>query len=230
MGAAFAIQVKTGREQSVKKLVEWVFARNEIAQRWVKAVHAFTQRTAKMLDDTGRLGKQTERPVIPGYIFIEMNYAVDDENCTAYLPHQLWHVVKSVPGVLKLFANAGQIIGAETFRELFERIEPQMQQEQVEIAVAETTAEETKEMVAACTVYNAAESAQDKRQAEQTLKRIEKMHRLYKQALERLGVIYRNGRNIVRVPQQIFEKTVSRITQPIPRPELIKRLSVVMIH
>lgn len=229
MGAAFAIQVKTGREQSVKKLVEWAFERNEIAQQWVKAVHTFTQRTAKMLDDTGRLGKQTERPVIPGYIFIEMNYAVDDENRTAYLPHQLWHLVKSVPGVLKLFANAGQIIGAETFRELFDRLEPQIQNDQVEVAAPETNTEE-QELIAACDVYNKAETAQDKQRAEQTLKRIEKMHRLYKQALERLGVVYRNGRNIVRVPQQIFEKTVSHITQPIPRPELIKRLSVVMLH
>jgi len=229
MGAAFAIQVKTGREQSVKKLIEWAFERNEIAQRWVKAVHTFTQRTAKMLDDTGRLGKHTERPIIPGYIFIEMNYAVDDENRTAYLPHQLWHLVKSVPGVLKLFANAGQIIGSETFQELFERIEPQIQNEQVEVTVPEMIMEEH-EMVAACAAFNDAQTVHEKRRAEQTLKRIEKIRRIYRQTLDRLGVFYRNGKHIVNIPKQVFEKTISRMPQPIPKPRLIKVMSMVMLN
>lgn len=226
MGAAFAIQVKTGRETAIKKLVEWAFAQNEVAQKWVKAVHAFTKGTQRMLDDDGRLGKRIEKPVIPGYIFIEMNYSVDDENRTAYLPHQLWHLVKSVPGVLKLFANAGQIIGAETFRELFERLESC--EEQVEIAVSDTSAIEEKEMAVACAAYNEATTRIKKRSIEETLKRIEKMRNAYQNALKKLTAIYRHGKHVIHAPKKAFVAVLSRLSEPIPRTEFVKRLAVIL--
>lgn len=230
MRAAFAIQVKTGREHAVKKLVEWAFDRHETARKWVKAVHAFTQGTAKMLDENGRLGKRRERSLIPGYIFVEMNYFARDDNYTAYLPNELWHLVKSVPGVLKLFADAGQIIGAETFHDLFEKLEPKTSEDQVEVTTPDTTQQEETDLITACTTYNESRTVKEKRKAEQLLNRIEMMRLLYRQALDKLASVYRNGRYIVRVSRQVFDITISRLSQPLSRPELIKQLSMVMIN
>ncbi|GIP08256.1 hypothetical protein J1TS5_04260 [Paenibacillus macerans] len=117
MGAAFAIQVMTGKENNVKKLMDWAFSRNENAIKWIKAVHTFTQSTRRLLSE-GKMGKEIKRAVMPGYIFVEMNYSVEDNNQTAYLPADLWHLIKSVPGVLKQFTGAGQIIGADEFQKM----------------------------------------------------------------------------------------------------------------
>jgi len=228
MGAAFAIQVKTGRESAVKKLVEWALERNEQAQRWVKAVHAFTLGSSKMLSN-GKLGKRVERPVIPGYIFVEMNYKADDHNRTAYLSAEIWHMIRRVPGVLKLFADAGQIIGSETFEQLFERVETE---DQVEITVPD---QET-EIAAACAAYNDAETPEAKKEAEQKLKQIESLESRIKRLAERMRAFVRNGRKIIRIPYLAFQKTMNRLEQPVPRnpdifmPRFFGALSEVMLN
>ena len=227
MGAAFAIQVKTGRESAVKKLLEWAFERNENARNWVKAVHAFTQGTVKLLD--GKLGKRMERPVIPGYLFVEMNYKAADENSTAYLSAEIWHLIRRVPGVLKLFADAGQVIGSETFQQLFERLETH---EQVEIKVPDQEAE----IATACAAYNDAETPEAKKEAEQELKQIESLESRIKRIAERMRAFVRNGRKVVRVPYLGFLKAMNRLEQPIPRnpdifmPRLFGALSEVMLN
>ncbi|WP_027093277.1 transcription termination/antitermination NusG family protein [Cohnella thermotolerans] len=227
MGAAFAVQVMTGRESAVKKLLEWAFDRNEQAQKWVKSVHAFTQGTTKLLN--GKLGKRVERPVVPGYIFVEMNYHADDENYTAYLSAEIWHLIRRVPGVLKLFADAGQIIGSETFRQLFERLETQ---DQVEITVPDQEAEKA----AACVAYNDAETPEAKKEAEQELKQIESLESRIKRIAERMRAFVRNGRKVIRVPYLGFLKAMNHLEQPILRnpdifmPRLFGALSEVMLN
>ena len=228
MGAAFAIQVKTGRESAVKKLVEWALERNEQAQRWVKAVHAFTLGSSKMLSN-GKLGKRVERPVIPGYIFVEMNYKADDHNRTAYLSAEIWHMIRRVPGVLKLFADAGQIIGSETFEQLFERVETE---DQVEITVPDQDAE----IAAACAAYNDAATPREKKEAEQKLKQIESLESRIKRLAERMKAFVKNGRKVVRIPIKTFQYVLSRLEQPIPRssdiflPRFFSALSEVMLN
>lgn len=135
MGAAFAIQVMTGREGNVKKLMDWAFGQNEQAMSWVKAVHTLASSTQRVVK--GGLGKVKEKPLMPGYVFIEMNYASDANNQTAYLPAELWHLIKGIPGVIRQFTGAGQIIGADVFEELFGKVE----EEQVEM-VAPTVEKE----------------------------------------------------------------------------------------
>jgi len=208
MGAAFAVQVMTGRESAVKKLLEWAFERNDNARKWVKAVHAFTQGTVKLLD--GKLGKRLERPVIPGYIFVEMNYKADDHNNTAHLPAEIWHLIRRVPGVLKLFADAGQIIGSETFQQLFEQLDTQ---DQVKVTVPDQEAE----IAAACAAYNDAETPEAKKEAEQKLRQIESLESRIKLMAERMRAFVRNGRRVIFVPYLAFLRTISRLEKPIPR-------------
>lgn len=117
MGAAFAIQVMTGKENNVKKLMEWAFSKSVTAQNWIKAIHTFAQSTRRILD-SGELGKEIQRAVMPGYIFLEMHYSVEDTNQSAYIPADVWHLIKSIPGVIKQFTQSGQIIGAEEFNKM----------------------------------------------------------------------------------------------------------------
>lgn len=135
MGAAFAIQVMTGKENNVKRLMEWAFARSEQAKSWVKAVHALTS-SSQRVGKTG-LGKVREKPLLPGYVFVEMNYASDKS--TAHLPAELWHLVKGIPGVIRQFTGAGQIIGSDVFEELSSKVLV----DQVEVAVPVTEQEGT---------------------------------------------------------------------------------------
>jgi hypothetical protein len=227
MGAAFEVQVMTGRESAVKKLLEWAFDRNEQAQKWVKAVHAFTQGTAKLLNS--KLGKRVERPIVPGYIFVEMNYNADDENYTAYLSAEIWHLIRRVPGVLKLFADAGQIIGTETFQQLFGRLDTQ---DQVEITVPDQEAE----IATACAAYNDADTPEARKEAEQELKQIESLESRIKQLAERMKAIVRNGRKVMRVPYLEFLKAMNRLEQPISfnpdifMPRFFAALSEVMLN
>ncbi|MNB79182.1 transcription antitermination protein NusG [compost metagenome] len=117
MGAAFAIQVMTGKELNVKKLMEWAFSKSETAQNWIKAIHTLTESTFRILNDGSR-GKEIQRAVMPGYIFLEMNYSVENTNQSAYIPADVWHLIKSIPGVIKQFTNSGQIIGSEEFQSM----------------------------------------------------------------------------------------------------------------
>lgn len=137
MGAAFAIQVMTGKENNVKKLMEWAFARSEQAQNWVKAVHTLASSTQRLVKSG--LGKVKEKPLLPGYVFIEMKYVSDANNQSAYLPAELWHLIKGIPGVIRQFTSAGQIIGADVFEELSDKVEA----EQVEVVVPVTEQEGT---------------------------------------------------------------------------------------
>lgn len=117
MGAAFAIQVLTGKETNVKRLMEWAFSKNPNAQKWIKAIHTFSQTTQRVLK-SGELGKRVSRASVPGYIFLEMHYSVDGENTSAYIADDVWHLIKSIPGVLKQFTRSGQIISAEEFQQM----------------------------------------------------------------------------------------------------------------
>lgn len=129
MGAAFAVQVMTGKENNVKKLMDWAFGQNEQAQNWVKAVHTLASSTQRVIKSG--LGKVKEKPLMPGYVFIEMNYSSDSNNQSAYLPADLWHLIKGIPGVIRQFTGAGQIIGAEVFEEMFGKVDEDL----VEVAV-----------------------------------------------------------------------------------------------
>lgn len=141
MGAAFAIQVMTGKEQNVVKLMNYVFERNSSAQKWIKSVHVFVEQSCRLLK-SGKLGKVVERPIMPGYIFLEMNYQVDGYNTSAHLPAELWHLVKSIPGVLKQFTRAGEAIDAEEFQRMLGVDEKQEEEVEVVIPVDEQISEE----------------------------------------------------------------------------------------
>lgn len=227
MGSAFAIQVMTGKENKVKALLDWAFARNENAQKWIKAVHTFTQGTRRLLgkDD---MGKRIERAVIPGYIFIEMNYMVNEDNISSYLPADLWHLVKSVPGVLKLFANAGQIIGNDTFQAMIESIDTE---EQVEASIA---VEEPNE-IPAIIEFNEATTPEQKKQAEDKLTQIDETKTYTEQIeemkrgepltkpnlLDRCKTFLRRNKDVIRFPLSLYVEIINRID---PRNVLPKSL------
>lgn len=174
MGAAFAIQVMTGKESNVKRLMEWVFSKNENAQKWIKEIHTFSQETRRILK-SGELGKPIKRVAMPGYIFLEMNYAVDGENTSAYIADDVWHLIKSIPGVLKQFTRSGQIISADEFQQMFELDLT----DQVEISTVleeDTIQEEAKklaeaeiEVKLALHQANTADTPQERKEAEKIL-------------------------------------------------------------
>lgn len=175
MGAAFAIQVMSGKETNVKKLMDWAFARNESATQWIKAVHTFTTSTRRLLGK-GKLGKEIKRAIMPGYIFVEMNYKVDRNNQSAYLPAEIWHLIKSIPGVLKQFTGAGQIIGSEEFQNMLgivgmEEVEVSVpMEEKSETLVVERIENEVRE---ARHKVNTASTIEDKVRAEKELEQAE---------------------------------------------------------
>jgi transcription antitermination factor NusG len=177
MGAAFAIQVMSGKENNVKKLMDWAFARNESAMQWIKAVHTFTTSTRRLLGN-GKLGKEIKRAIMPGYIFIEMNYKVDRNNQSAYLPAEIWHLIKSVPGVLRQFTGAGQVIGADEFNKMLgiegpEDVEVSVPvEEKSEALVVERVGNEVRN---ARHKMNTASTIEDKVRAEKELEQAEKI-------------------------------------------------------
>lgn len=198
MGAAFAIQVMTGKENNVKKLMDWAFARNESAQNWIKTVHTFTTTTRRLLGQ-GKLGKEIKRAIMPGYIFIEMNYSVDDNNCTAHLPADVWHLIKNIPGVLKQFTGSGQIIGAEEFQKML-GLEPDEQQVEIAVPVVEETSVSTetvqvneveKNMKHALHDVNMAKTSEERAQAQQALEIAEQ------QMNELVGKVYEEPVGVV---------------------------------
>ncbi|MDY7989802.1 transcription termination/antitermination NusG family protein [Paenibacillus polymyxa] len=238
MGAAFAIQVMTGKESNVKKLMEWAFSKSENAQNWIKAIHTFSQGTRRLLDG-GELGKEIKRAVMPGYIFLEMNYSVDDNNCSAYLSADVWHLIKSIPGVLKQFTGSGQIIGAEEFHKMLGLDT----EEQVEISVpvqeigseASKVNEAERNMKNALHQVNTASTEEERVQAEQALEVAEQqmnemIEREYEESVgavaaelkeiqhaagsnsvvSKIKAFLRNSKEIVRLPKTLLEKIIMR--------------------
>ncbi|MBY9079601.1 hypothetical protein KIH86_08555 [Paenibacillus sp. HN-1] len=180
MGAAFAIQVMTGKELNVKKLMEWAFSKSETAQNWIKAIHTFTESTYRILSD-GSIGKGIQRAVMPGYIFLEMVYGVDENNQSAYIPAEVWHLIKSIPGVIKQFTQSGQVIGADEFRKMLGLD----LEEQVEVIVPvqetpngkEQLKENENEVAAALHKMNTANTREEREEAEQVLNKAEGEHK-----------------------------------------------------
>lgn len=180
MGAAFAIQVMTGKENNVKKLMEWAFSKCENAQKWVKAIHNVTESTVRVLSEGG-LGKVRERAIMPGYIFLEMNYDVDQHNQSAAIPADVWHLIKSIPGVLKQFTSSGQVISADEFQQML-GLEPEEKVEVIvstdESSVVETEATQVSEVEGAVQnalhQVNTAKTVEERVEAENVLESAEK--------------------------------------------------------
>lgn len=180
MGAAFAIQVMTGKEKNVKKLMEWAFSKCENAQNWVKAIHNVTESTVRVLSEGG-VGKVRERAIMPGYIFLEMNYDVDQHNQSAAIPADVWHLIKSIPGVLKQFTSSGQVISADEFQQML-GLEPEEQVEVIvstdESSVVETEATQVSEVEGvvqnALHQVNTAKTVEERVEAEKVLESAEK--------------------------------------------------------
>lgn len=206
MGAAFAIQVKTGMEGNVKKLMEWAFERNTNAQKWIKGVHTFSNGTRKLKKD-GNLGKLIEKAAMPGYLFIEMNYSQDEYNNTAYLPADLWHLIKSVPGVLRQFTKAGELIGVEQFDELLQKLTVE---EQVEAAVP--VVENEVQVKEALHTYNMAISSEEKIEAEIMIDELINQPSVVEQVeaiQDRVIAFMKRQTEVVRVPMSLFVETLA---------------------
>lgn len=210
MGAAFAIQVFTGRECNVKKMLDWTIQRNELAKNWIKEIHTFTQGTQKLLE-SGKLGKRVERAALPGYIFIEMNYRQDDNNISAYIPAELWHLIQSIPGVLRQFTRAGQIIGADSFESLIGRL---LGEDSIEVAVE--IQNNDAQVATANHAYNVAGSPDLKREAESMIVQLESEQTISEQIEEiitkvtvRVQAFIKRQKEVVRFPISLFEKTLN---------------------
>ncbi|MGG1878827.1 transcription termination/antitermination NusG family protein [Paenibacillus cisolokensis] len=237
MGAAFAIQVMTGKENNVKKLMDWAFTRNESATQWIKAVHTFTTSTRRLLG-SGKLGKEIKRAIMPGYIFIEMNYSVDENNSSSYLPAEVWHLIKSIPGVLKQFTGSGQIIGAEEFQKML-GLAPEEQQIEVALPADETSIstetvqvdEVEKNMKSALHEVNMAKTNEERTQALKALdvaeqqmhelvekvyeepvglvaKELSGIQQLKNRMAERVRAFVRNSKEVVSFPQTFLNKII----------------------
>ncbi|QQZ58853.1 hypothetical protein JI735_19165 [Paenibacillus sonchi] len=239
MGAAFAIQVKTGKENNVQKLMEWAFSKSETAQKWIKAIHNFTESTVRILSD-GSFGKEIQRAVMPGYIFLEMNYSVDENNQSAYIPADVWHLIKSIPGVLKQFTNSGQIIGAEEFHNMLgldmeEKIEVAVPVQENATASEVSKVNETERGVKeALHQVNIASNEEERVVAEQVLKAAEQnMSQLTETTYEedkgmvatelvkvkmdslmsRIKTLVRGGKECVRVPKSMMNTIILQIDE-----------------
>ncbi|GIO42316.1 transcription termination/antitermination NusG family protein [Paenibacillus apis] len=239
MGAAFAIQVMTGKENNVKKLMDWAFARNESAQNWIKTVHTFTTTTRRLLGQ-GKLGKEIKRAIMPGYIFIEMNYSVDDNNCSAHLPAEVWHLIKSIPGVLKQFTGSGQVIGADEFQKML-GLEPEEQLIEIAVPIEEASGSEEekvqvdeveKNMKSALHEVNMAKTSKERVQALKALdlaeqqmnvlvekvyeepvgvvaKELSGIQQLKNRIAERVRAFVRNSKEIVSFPRAFLNQIIS---------------------
>ncbi|ALP37947.1 hypothetical protein ASL14_18925 [Paenibacillus sp. IHB B 3084] len=238
MGAAFAIQVMTGKESNVQRLMDWAFSKNENAQKWIKAVHNFTESTVRILSG-GNLGKEIKRTIMPGYIFIEMNYSVDENNQSAYIPADVWHLIKSIPGVLKQFTGSGQIIGEEEFRKMLgldteEQIEVAIPVQEIESEASKVN-ETERNMKNALHQVNTASTKEEQVQAEQALEVAEQqmndlLEKSYEESVGAVGaelkeiehdagsnsvvskikIFLRNSKEIVRFPKMLLEKIIVR--------------------
>lgn len=235
MGAAFAIQVMSGKETNVKKLMDWAFARNESASQWIKAVHTFTTSTRRLLGN-GKLGKEIKRAIMPGYIFIEMNYKVDRNNQSAYLPAEIWHLIKSVPGVLRQFTGAGQVIGADEFDKMLgiegpEEVEVSVPvEEKSEALVVDRVGNEVRnarhKMNTASTIEDKVRAEKELEQAElienelitteyqESVSEVEREIRRVRNSgsknniISRIKVFLRDKKEIVRLPKILLEKII----------------------
>lgn len=256
MGAAFAIQVMTGREQDVVKMMNYVLERNTTAQKWVKGIHAFVEKTCRLLK-SGKLGKVVERPVMPGYIFLEMDYEVDEYNTSAHLPAEVWHLVKSIPGVLKQFTRAGQVIGAEEFgrmlgverEEEVEVVVPVEEQvsEEVELELEEAEQQLSEALHEANMVSAPADRAKAEQGVVRALGRIQALTDKhfdesdlieYTGADQAIKALIHKGKKIVRFPQIWFKqlhhqmvKEAAWVEDPIERAtSLLHRLKKMMLE
>lgn len=234
MGAAFAIQVMSGKESNVKRLMEWAFSKNANAQKWIKEIHTFTQSTQRALQ-SGELGKPVSRALMPGYIFLEMNYSVDGENTSAYIADDIWHLIKSVPGVLKQFTRTGQIISTEEFGQMLgldleDQVEvavplsiEETDHDEEELAIAESRvlnslhqvnmAKTPQERAEAEKVYdeavqNEAELLYGHDQVESISSELESLDEQHKSnpIISRIKSILRNDREIVRFPKSMLQR------------------------
>jgi transcription antitermination factor NusG len=208
MGAAVAIQVKTGMEMNVKKMIDWAVERNDIARNTISAVHTFSQMTQRLVK--GGLGKQVTRMQFPGYIFIEMISG-------GIFPAELWHLIKGVPGVLKLMADAGHVIEEDVFHELVGKINSEDQIE-VSVPIAETNTEKKHALIK----FNQASNVGEKREVEASLREIEARQTITEQLeevmgkhtvqptctsqslLQRCKVLLKEKKEILRCPISIF--------------------------
>ncbi|MCE3203501.1 transcription termination/antitermination NusG family protein [Paenibacillus sonchi] len=234
MGAAFAVQVMTGKENNVQKLMEWAFSKSETAQKWIKAIHNFTESTVRILSD-GSFGKEIQRAVMPGYIFLEMNYSVDENNQSAYIPADVWHLIKSIPGVLKQFTNSGQIIGAEEFRNMLgmdteEKIEVAVPvQDAVTASEVSKVSETERDIKKALHQVNMASSEEERAVAGQALEAAEQQMsqmtgNTYEESeglvatalkklansglISRIKTLVRGGKECVRVPKSMMNTII----------------------
>ncbi len=213
MGAAFAIQVFTGRECNVKKMLDWTIQRNELGKNWIKEIHTFTQGTQKLLE-SGKLGKRVEKASLPGYIFIEMNYRQDDNNTSAYIPAELWHLIQSIPGVLRQFTKAGQIIGADSFESLIGRL---LGEDSIEVAVE--ISNNDAQVATANHAFNVACSPELKHEAENMIVQLESEQTISEQIDEitskvtvRVQAFIKHQKEVIRFPISLFEQTLNSST------------------
>lgn len=214
MGSAFAIQVFTGRESNVKKMLDWMIERNDLAKSWIKEIHTFSQGTQKLLD-SGKLGKRVERAALPGYIFIEMNYRQDEYNTSAYIPAELWHLIQNIPGVLRQFTKSGQIIGAESFESLIGRL---LGEDSIEVAVE--ISNNDKEVATTNHAYNVASTPELKREAENKITQLEseltiseQIEDLITKVSVRVQAFIRRQKEVVRFPISLFEQTLNNANE-----------------
>ena len=110
MGSVFAVQVMTGMEKNVQKLLNWSL--QQMQDHEVKEIHTFCQETRRVLA-SGDLGTPIDRVFMPGYVFIEMVEASIEEVSAV-----LWHMIKKIPGVVKQFTSMCQSISAEEFKRM----------------------------------------------------------------------------------------------------------------
>lgn len=240
MGAAFAIQVMTGKENNVKKLMDWAFSKSENATKWIKAIHTFSQSTRRLLN-SGEIGKEIQRAVMPGYIFLEMNYTVDENNQSAYIPADVWHLIKSVPGVLKQFTHSGQIIGADEFQKMLgldveEQVVVAVSSEEVTNTEEEARVNENeRNLQEALHKVNTATTAEERAVAEQTFEKAEQQINNMKETafdvegdsvrgrlkkmkstglLRKIKVLIRGGRECIQIPMSMMGTIILQTERP----------------
>jgi transcription antitermination factor NusG len=231
----YAVQVITGQENRTRKILEIILSRYPELAVIIEKIYAFEYFNTRIK----RQGKKSKmhdsvKSAVPGYIFIELKPDL------MYFPPKLWHIVKSVPGVIRVLdrwyetgapAKYSGYISKEEFQTFVNNVEDGCQVEIVsdEIVDREKLQEERdkkeKEVLHQINTgkYPQKENKsyfEDNRetigeQAEHIFAQKDNASDILKRQLEKCRVFLKRKREIISMPAKLFNAFTQNISEMI---------------
>lgn len=232
MGIAVTVQVKTGQEQ---KVADWFnHFRNLFSEvaAWTKKAYAFVEEKQKLLKN-GKLGKSSGKAAFSGYLFVELH--CKEQTNLIQFPDAVYQLLKSIPNVISIFSDEGQLIDEDKFQNMKKQFNVQPVAE-IEVPMED----EQLKVLAAVEQYNVATSPKQKQEAETTLVAIEQEKTVVEQvnefdvsarrSLKQVKAFLRSKTQVIQLPIKLFTKlhtSISRLPESayaIPYSERVIRL------